>query len=330
LEKVVDKVEQLKGYEEVKPMVYAGIFPRSGEDLEALRDAMDKLKLNDASLFYEPEHSESLGFGFRCGFLGVLHLEIFGERLKREYGLDILVTIPSVAYKIFPRGKESFFARTPQQLPPPSDIEKIEEPWVNLEVIVPQTYIGGIMELVQKRRGVYKNTEYIFSSSQDKAEPRVILHYEMPMAPILTDFYEKIKSISSGYASINYDLFDYRSADVVKMDILVAEQRVEALSTIVYRDEAFQEGKKIVKILKETLSRQMFEVKLQAAVGGKIIAAEKLPAMRKDVTAKLYGGDVSRKRKLLDKQKQGKKKMMQAGKGRVDIPPEAFVKILKR
>ncbi len=330
LEKSVDKINQLKGYEEVKPMVYAGIFPKSGEDLQSLRDAMDKLKLNDASLVFEPEHSDSLGFGFRCGFLGVLHLEIFRERLKREYGLDVLVTIPSVAYKVHPKNKDAFFVRTPQQFPSQDDITKIEEPWVNLEVIVPQTYIGGIMEFVQKRRGVYKNTEYIFTATKDGSEPRVILHYEMPMAGVLTDFYEKIKSISSGYASVNYELSDYNQADVVKMDILVAEQRVEALSNIVYSNEAFQEGKKIVKILKETLSKQMFEVKLQAAIGGKIIAAEKLSAMRKDVTAKLYGGDVTRKRKLLEKQKQGKKKMMKDGNANVDIPPEAFVRILRR
>jgi GTP-binding protein LepA len=292
---------------------------------------MERLKLNDASLMYEPEYSQSLGFGFRCGFLGVLHLEIITERLKREYDLELLVTIPSVAYRVYKRNaEEPIWVRTPQQLPDPNELERIEEPWVKLEIIVPRSYMGGIMELVQSKRGIYKNTEYIFTYISENADPRVILHYHMPMATILTDFYEKVKSISSGYASINYDFSEYKQADVVKLDILVAEEKVEALSTIVYKDEAFQEGKKIVKILKETLDRQMFELKLQAALGGKVIAAERLPALRKDVTAKLYGGDVSRKRKLLEKQKEGKKKMMQSGKGKVDIPPEAFVKILKR
>ena len=331
LAKQAENVEQLQGYADVKPMVFAGIFPRQGGDLNILREAMDKLKLNDASLIYEPEHSQSLGFGFRCGFLGVLHLEIITERLRREYDLDLLVTIPSVAYKVYKKGEEeSFYVRTPQQLPSPNELDRIEEPWVKLEIIVPQSYMGGIMELVQEKKGVYKNTEYIFTYISGNADPRVILHYEMPMATILTDFYERVKSVSSGYASINYDFSEYKEADVVKLDILVAEEKVEALSTIVYKDEAFQEGKKIVKILKDTLERQMFEVKLQAALGGKVIAAEKLPALRKDVTAKLYGGDVTRKRKLLEKQKEGKKKMKESGKGKVDIPPEAFVKILKR
>jgi GTP-binding protein LepA len=337
------QVEQLHGYEDVKPMVFAGIFPRRGDDLNTLRDAMERLKLNDASLMYEPEYSQSLGFGFRCGFLGILHLEIIAERLKREYDLELLITIPSVAYRVYKKNSEEpIWVRTPQQLPDPNELEKIEEPWVKLEIIVPRSYMGGIMELAQSKRGMYKNTEYIFTPLNktddltgftyigENADPRVILHYSMPMAAILTDFYEKVKSISSGYASINYDFSEYKEADVVKLDILVAEEKVEALSTIVYKDEAFQEGKKIVKILKETLDRQMFELKLQAALGGKVIAAERLPALRKDVTAKLYGGDVSRKRKLLEKQKEGKKKMMQSGRGKVDIPPEAFVKILKR
>lgn len=331
LAKKAENIEQLQGYADVKPMVFAGIFPRQGGDLNILREAMDKLKLNDASLVYEPEHSQSLGFGFRCGFLGILHLEIITERLKREYDLDLLVTIPSVSYRVRKKGEEEpFYVRTPQQLPSPNELERIEEPWVKLEIIAPQSYMGGIMELVQKKKGIYKNTEYIFTYIGENADPRVILHYEMPMATILTDFYERVKSASSGYASINYDFSEYREADVVKLDILVAEEKVEALSTIVYRDESFQEGKKIVKILKDTLDRQMFEVKLQAALGGKVIAAEKLPALRKDVTAKLYGGDVTRKRKLLEKQKEGKKKMKESGKGKVDIPPEAFVKILKR
>ncbi len=323
IKKEAEQVEPLKGYEEVKPMVFAGIFPKEGSEYEDLREAIQKLKLNDASLSFEPERSEALGLGFRCGFLGLLHLEIFQERLRREYQLDLIVTIPSVAYKIYKKNGEEIVIRTPQKMPDPTEIDKIEEPWVNLDIIMPQEFIGNIMEVAQSKKGVYKNTEYIDQS-------RAILHYDMPMAGILTDFYDKIKSVSSGYASINYEYSEYRQADVVKMDILVAEEPVEALSTIVYKDDAYHQGKEIVKILKENMPKQMFVLKLQAAVGGKIVASERLSALRKDVTAKLYGGDVSRKRKLLEKQKKGKKKMMSAGKGSVEIPPEAFVKILKK
>ncbi|MCU0680149.1 MAG: translation elongation factor 4 [Planctomycetes bacterium] len=319
--------EPLAGYKEVKPMVFAGIFPKEGDALEDLREAMEKLKLNDASLMYEAERSDALGFGFRCGFLGLLHLEIFQERLRREYNLNIIATVPSVAYKAYKRNGEEFIVRTPQKLPNPEELEKIEEPWVNLDIIVPQEYLGSIMQLAQEKRGIYKNTEYI-SANQDQA--RVILHYEIPMSAILTDFYDKIKSVSSGYASINYEYLGYREADVVKLDILVAEEPIEALTTIVYRDEAFRRGKEIVEILKETLPRQLFVLKLQAALGGKVIAAEHISAMRKDVTAKLYGGDVTRKRKLLEKQKKGKKKMMAAGRGSVDIPSDTFIRILKK
>jgi len=320
-------IKRLEGYKEVKPMVFAGIFPREGSDFKELREAMEKLKLNDAALAYEPERSDALGFGFRCGFLGLLHLEVFQERLRREYNLDLIVTVPSVAYKVYKTNGEEEIIRTPQRLPEPTFISRIEEPWVSLDIISPKTYIGNIIKLAQDKRGIYKNTEYI---SADGDDSRVILHYEIPLSAILTDFYDKIKSVSAGYASINYEYLDYRQADVVKMDILVAEDIIEALATIVYRDDANREGRVIVDILKDNLSRQMFAVKIQAAIGSKIIAAEKLSAMRKDVTAKLYGGDVSRKRKLLEKQKKGKKKMMAAGKGSVEIPPETFVKILKR
>jgi GTP-binding protein LepA len=318
-----EKIEPLKGYEQVKPMVFAGVFPREGDDFQTLREAMDRLKLNDASLSYEPEHSEALGFGFRCGFLGLLHLEIFQERLSREFNLDLIVTVPSVAYKVFKRSGEEVIIRTPQKLPNPTEIDHVEEPWVALDIIVPKDYIGKVMELAVDKKGIYKNTEYL-------DESRVILHYDLPMASILTDFYDKIKSASSGFASINYEFLDYRPAKVVRLDILVAEEPIEALSTIVYEDDAFHQGRAVVEILKDTLPRQMFVVKLQAAVQGKIIAAERLSALRKDVTAKLYGGDVSRKRKLLEKQKKGKKKMMVAGRGSVEIPPETFVKILKK
>jgi len=321
------QIEVLSGYKDVKPMVFAGIFPREGSDFKELREAMDKLKLNDAALSYEPERSDALGFGFRCGFLGLLHLEVFQERLRREYNLDLIVTVPSVAYKVIKKSGEEVIIRTPQRLPDPTHIDVIEEPWVSLDVITPKSYMGNIIKLAQEKRGIYKNTEYI---SADSDEARVILHYEIPMAAILTDFYDKIKSVSAGYASINYEYLDYRPADVVRMDILVAEDIIEALATIVYRDEAMRQGREIVDILKNNLSRQMFAVKIQASLHGKIIAADKLSALRKDVTAKLYGGDVTRKRKLLEKQKKGKKKMMAAGKGSVDIPPDTFVKILKR
>jgi GTP-binding protein LepA len=321
--KTLNDIEALRGYNEVKPMVFAGIFPREGNEFKELRDAIDKLKLNDSSLIYESEHSDALGFGFRCGFLGILHLEIFQERLRREYNLDLIVTVPSVAYKILKKNGEESIIRTPQQFPNRELIEAVEEPWVKLDVITPKDYVGGVMNLAQEKRAVYKNTEYIDGS-------RAVLHYEMPMSAILTDFYDKIKSISSGYASINYEFFDYRPTKVVKMDILVAEEIVESLSVIVYEDDAHRRGKDILSVLKKSLPRQMFVIKLQAAVGGKVIAGDRLSAMRKDVTAKLYGGDVTRKKKLLEKQKKGKKKMMASGKGSVDIPADTFVKILKK
>ncbi len=320
-------IEPLAGYKEVKPMVFASIFPREGNDFKELREAMDKLKLNDAALSYEPERSDALGFGFRCGFLGLLHLEVFQERLRREYNLDLIVTMPSVAYKVFKSNGEELIIRSPQRLPDPTQIEHIEEPWVKLDIIAPKVYLGNVIKLAQDKKGIYKNTEYISAAGDDS---RVLLHYEIPLAAILTDFYDKIKSVSAGHASINYEFVDYRPADVVKMDILVAEEPIEALATIVYRDDANRQGREIVDILKDSLSKQMFAIKIQAAIHGKVIAAEKLSAMRKDVTAKLYGGDVTRKRKLLEKQKKGKKKMMAAGKGSVDIPPDTFVKILKR
>lgn len=334
-----DKLEPLKGYQEVTPFVFAGIYPKEGNEYEGLREAISKLKLNDSALAYEAEHSQALGFGFRCGFLGLLHLEIFQERLRREYNLDLIVTVPSVAYRVYlakeiikPSGeKEKFIVvHTPQELPEPTKIEKIEEPWVALDVITPKEYIGAIISLIQEKRGIYKNTEYINTGGGGDMGARAILRYDAPMSAILTDFYDKIKSASSGYASINYEFLDYREADVVKMDILVAEEPADALSMIVYRDDAYARGKKIVETLKESLPRQMFVVKLQASIGGKIIAGDRIPAMRKDVTAKLYGGDVSRKRKLLEKQKKGKKKMMARGAGKVDIPSDVFVKALKK
>ncbi|HAM87978.1 MAG: Elongation factor 4 [Candidatus Falkowbacteria bacterium GW2011_GWC2_38_22] len=323
LEKNSDQLKPLKGYTEVKPMVFAGVFPKEGNEYQELREAINRLKLNDAALIYEPEHSHALGFGFRCGFLGILHLEIFQERLRREFNIELIVTLPSVAYQVYLKNGESFIMRTPQQFPEREKIEMIEEPWVILDIITPKEFVGNIMNLAQEKRGIYKNTEYI-------DESRAILHYEIPMSTILTDFYDKIKSVSSGYASINYEFSGYKEAQVIKMDILVAEEIVEALSTIVYEDDAHRRGKEIVTILKDSMPKQMFVLKLQATIGGKIIASEKVSAMRKDVTAKLYGGDVTRKRKLLEKQKKGKKKMMAAGKGSVDIPSDTFVKLLKK
>lgn len=324
LSRAVGQTVPLKGYAEVRPMVFAGIFPKEGNEFEDLREAMGRLKLNDAALVYEPEQSQALGFGFRCGFLGLLHLEIFQERLRREFNLDLIVTVPSVAYRVRRKNSsEMETIRSPQQLPSAGDIDLIEEPWVSLDIVTPKDYLGAVMKLAQEKRGIYRNTEYL-------DETRVVLHYEMPMSMILTDFYDKLKSSTSGYGSINYEMLDYRQADVVRLDILVAEDMVESLSMIVYRDEAFRRGKEVVTTLKDTLPRQMFVIKLQAAVGGQIVAGERISAFRKDVTAKLYGGDVTRKRKLLEKQRQGKKKMMAMGRGSVDIPSETFVKLLKR
>ncbi len=332
------EVEPLADYKEVKPMVYAGIFCKEGNDYNDLREAISKLKLNDAALVYEPEHSTALGFGFRCGFLGLLHLEIFQERLKREFDLDLIITVPSVAYKVTLKpgvkipanikknqllSEREIIINNPHDLPDPTQTDFIEEPIVKVDVITPKDYMGNIMQLVQEKRGEYEDTEYLDAE-------RVILHYKMPLASVIVDFYDQLKSVSSGYASLNYEFFDYKRADVVKLDILVAEEPVEALATLTYRDTAFQVGKRIVKSLKNVLTRQQFVIKIQASIGGKIIASERLSALRKDVTAKLYGGDWSRRQKLLEKQKKGKKKMMAMGKGKVDIPPEAFLAVLKK
>jgi len=311
----------LAGYKEVKPMVFAGIFCQEGDQYPKLREAIEKLKLNDAALFYEPENSPALGFGFRCGFLGLLHLEIFQERVRREYNLDLVITTPSVAYQVKKTDGQEIIIHSPQELPNQNLIVSVKEPYVRIDVITPKNYLGAIMKFIQEKRGEYQNTEYL-------EENRAILHYHIPLASILVDFYDNLKSVSSGYGSLNYEFFEYRQARVARLDVLVAEEPVEALATIVYEETATASGRKIVQALKETLPKQMFVLKIQAAVGGKIVAAERLSAMRKDVTAKLYGGDVTRKRKLLDKQKKGKKKMMQAGK--VNIPQEAFMAVLKR
>ncbi len=315
--------DALSGYKEVKPMVYAGIFPKEGNDFQKLRDALDRLKLSDASLASESEHSPALGYGFRVGLLGMLHLEILKERLEREFNVDLVVTVPSVAYRIYVRSGAESIIKSALELPDPSHIDRIEEPWVKLDIVSPSDYIGSIMQMIQDRRGVYKNTEYLSGN-------RAILHYEIPLSMIIVDFYDKLKGVTAGYASMNYEIINYREANVVRMDIMVAEDVVDAFSTLVYRDEAEKSGKRIVRSLKDSIPRQNFVIKLQAAVGGKIVAGERISALRKDVTAKLYGGDVTRKRKLLDKQKKGKAKMAAFGKGRVNIPTDAYLKVLKR
>jgi len=316
--------EALPGYREMKPMVFAGIFCKNGDDYPDLRDAMERLNLSDAALTYETENSPALGFGFRCGFLGMLHLEIVQERIKREFDLDVIVTVPSVAYKVVEvNSLTENIIKSPQALPDPGMIEKIFEPVMKIDVVTPTEYVGGLMQMIQERRGQYLNTEYI-------DEKRAILHYRIPLSVMLVDFYDKLKSVSSGYASMNYELDGYEQVDVVKLDILVAEDKVEALSIIVYRDEAQAVGRRVTEKLKETLPRQMFEVKIQAAIGAKVVASSRIAPMRKDVTAKLYGGDVTRKRKLLEKQKKGKKKMRSLGVGSVEITPEAYLAVLKR
>jgi GTP-binding protein LepA len=318
------ELKPLPGYKEVKPMVYAGVFPKEGNNFNQLREGILKLKLNDSALVFEPEHSAVLGFGFRCGFLGLLHLEIFTERLKREYNLDLIVTVPSVAYKVIYKDKKrELVIKSALELPDPTFIESILEPIMKLDIITPSEYLGQVMQLTAEKRGVYQNTEYLNPE-------RAILHYKIPLASILVDFYDKLKSASSGYASMNYEFLDYEKTEVVRLDILVAQDKVESLSSIVYEDEAYHVGRKIVESLKDTIPKQMFEVKLQAAIGGRIVASERIAPMRKDVIAHLSGGDFSRKRKLLEKQKKGKKKMMAIGRGQVDIPPEAFLAVLKR
>ncbi len=316
------KVTALPGYTEVVPMVFAGIFTQSGDDYARLREAMDKLKLNDAALSYEPEQSPALGFGFRCGFLGLLHLDIVQERLHREHNLELLVTVPSVAYHVFLQHQtEPLLVRSPLALPDPSRIERVEEPIMRVHVVTPSQYIGPVMAATQDRRGEFIDVQYLDPT-------RAVMNFRLPLASILVDYYDTLKSATAGYASVDYHLADYQAADVVRMDILVADDMVEPLSTIVYRDQSQRAGRKVVEALKEVLPRQMFEVKIQAAIGGKVIAAERLPAMRKDVTAKLYGGDVTRKRKLLEKQKKGKRRMKTMGK--VDLPQSAFLAVLKR
>ncbi|MCA9743305.1 MAG: elongation factor 4 [Deferribacteres bacterium] len=310
----------LPGYREVKPMVFAGMFPTNNEQYEDLRAALDKLRLNDASLVFEPESSIALGFGFRVGFLGLLHMEIIQERLEREYELDLLSTMPNVEYQVLKTSKEVVVVDNPAELPSRGEIEYIEEPYIRGQIIVPNEYIGNVMKLAQERRGIYKNTSYIDPTRAD-------LTYELPLSEIIFDFYDKLKSTTRGYASFDYEFIDFRRSNLVKLDILINGDRVDALSHIVHSEKAYTWGRKICEKLKELIPRQMFEVAIQAAIGSKIISRESVRAMRKNVTAKCYGGDITRKRKLLEKQKEGKKRMKQLG--RVEIPQEAFLAVLK-
>ncbi|PIP60650.1 elongation factor 4 [Candidatus Uhrbacteria bacterium CG22_combo_CG10-13_8_21_14_all_47_17] len=316
-------VEALPGYKEVRPMVYAGIFPQDGSEYEKLREAILKLKLNDASLTFEPEHSTALGFGFRCGLLGMLHLEIVQERLLREFDMDIVITTPSVGYEVTLTSQEEVLIKSPAEFPDSSRIQETREPWVITDILCPKEYVGSVMQLVQDRRGNYKNTEYL------EAE-RAILHYDMPLASVIVDFYDKLKGATAGYASLNYNFTGFRPSKIVRLNIIVADEPVEALATLLHDTEAYRRGKEIVSILKEELPRQQFVVKIQATVGSKVVAAERVSAFRKDVTGDLYGGDATRKMKLLEKQKKGKKRMLEHGKGSVPIPPEAFIKVLRR
>jgi GTP-binding protein LepA len=314
-------VEQLPGYKHVKPMVYATIFPVSGDDYPILRDAMNKLKLSDAALEFEPINIPSIGFGFRTGFLGLLHMDIVQERLTREYNLDLILTAPSVAYHVVTSAGKDLYIHNPAEFPDPSIIKELYEPWMSVNILVPQTYIGPIMEIATQRRAVSKDIKYL-------GKERVEMNFEMPLANIISDFYDKLKSVSSGYASLNYDLIDERIGDLVKVDILVAGEPVVALSAVMHRSTAAAEGKQLVEKLKTLIPKHQFEVAIQAAIGGKIIARETISALRKDVTGYLYGGDVTRKMKLLNKQKKGKKRMKRIGK--VDIPQEAFLAVLKK
>lgn len=314
-------VEWLPGYKTVQPFVFAGIYTIEGDDYPLLREALGKLALSDASLVYEPETSSALGFGFRCGFLGLLHMDIVKERLEREFNLDLIVTTPSVSYEVVKDNGDMLTLNSPADLPDRSQIKEIREPWVRVEIVTPSDYIGAIMELISGKRGIFKNIDYL-------EETRVIIKSEMPLAQIVTDFYDNLKSVSSGYASMNYEFIEFRAGNLVKLDIYVAETPIDTLSLLVHNSEAQNIGKQVVEKLKELIPKQMFKVAIQAAIGGKIIAREDISAMRKDVTSKLYGGDVTRKNKLLKKQVAGKKKMKKLGK--VEIPSNVFMELLKK
>jgi len=310
----------LPGFKEVKPMVFCGFYPANTSQFEMVRDALEKLRLNDSSFMFEPESSTALGFGFRCGFLGLLHMEIIQQRLEREFGLDLISTAPGVRYTVVTKTGERLEIDNPAKLPPESSIATIEEPYITATIITDDAYIGQILKLAEERRGVQKKLEYL-------SHTRVLIIYELPLNEVIFDFYDKLKSVSRGYASLDYKHSGFRAANLVKLDILINAQPVDALSTIVHKDKAYSRGKELVSRMKEVIPRQLFEVALQAAIGKKIIARETIRAMRKNVIAKCYGGDITRKRKLLERQKEGKKRMKRIGK--VDIPQEAFLALLK-
>ena len=312
--------EALPGYKKVTPMVYCGLYPADGAKYNDLREALEKLQLNDASLFYEPETSLALGFGFRCGFLGLLHLEVIQERLEREYNLDLVTTAPGVVYRVYKTDGTMIELTNPSNLPDPSEIEHMEEPIVSAEIMLSKEYVGAIMTLCQERRGVYIGMHYVDDS-------RAILKYDLPLNEIIYDFFDALKSRSRGYASLDYDIKGYEPSVLKKLDLLINKEEVDALSFIVHADSAYERGRKMCEKLKEEIPRHLFEIPIQAAVGGKVIARETVKAMRKDVLAKCYGGDISRKRKLLEKQKEGKKRMRQIGN--VEIPQKAFMSVLK-
>lgn len=312
--------EPLPGYKKVNPMVYCGMYPADGAKYEDLKESLEKLQLNDAALYFEPETSAALGFGFRCGFLGLLHLEIIQERLEREYNIDLVTTAPSVIYKVYKTNGEKILLSNPTELPSPAEIDYMEEPIVKAEIMVPTDYIGAIMELCQERRGVYISMQYL-------DETRALLTYELPLNEIIYDFFDALKSRTRGYASFDYELIGYQQSDLVKLDIMINREVVDALSFIVHESKAYERGRKIAEKLKDEIPRHLFEIPIQAAIGQKVIARETIRALRKDVLAKCYGGDISRKRKLLEKQKEGKKRMRQVGN--VEVPQSAFMSVLK-
>lgn len=312
--------EPLPGYKKVVPMVYCGIYPAEGEDFNTVRDALEKLQVNDAALVFEPETSAALGFGFRCGFLGLLHMEIIQERLDREFDLNVITTAPSVIYKVTTTDGKVLDIQNPSNLPPPSEIEYMEEPIVTASIMTPTDYVGAIMELCQNKRGTFLNMEYL-------EETRVVMHYELPLNEVIYDFFDALKSKTRGYASLDYELKGYQESNLVKLDILINGEAVDAFSLIVHEDKAYDRGRSIAERLREVIPRHQFAVPIQAAIGSKIIARETIRALRKDVLAKCYGGDISRKRKLLEKQKEGKKRMRQIGS--VEVPQEAFLTVLK-